>query len=152
MVPKGGFEPPRGSPTTPSRWRVYQFHHFGIELLSKKSRSGAAVRQYCEVTVQTAAQQHYDTATLLYFFGSGRGAWGNRGAFWGSAGTVWAGLSLITEEAFRDEAKASSSDVIIKMIAATVVSFVRNPIAPELPKIVWLAPPKAAPISAPLPA
>jgi hypothetical protein len=29
MVPKGGFEPPRGSPTTPSRWRVYQFHHFG---------------------------------------------------------------------------------------------------------------------------
>ena len=30
MVPKGGFEPPRGSPTTPSRWRVYQFHHFGI--------------------------------------------------------------------------------------------------------------------------
>ena len=30
LVPKGGFEPPRGSPTTPSRWRVYQFHHFGI--------------------------------------------------------------------------------------------------------------------------
>jgi hypothetical protein len=30
MVPKGGFEPPRGSPTTPSRWRVYQFHHFGF--------------------------------------------------------------------------------------------------------------------------
>jgi hypothetical protein len=29
MVPKGGFEPPRGLPTTPSRWRVYQFHHFG---------------------------------------------------------------------------------------------------------------------------
>jgi hypothetical protein len=29
-VPKGGFEPPRVLPTTPSRWRVYQFHHFGI--------------------------------------------------------------------------------------------------------------------------
>ena len=33
MVPKGGFEPPRGWPTTPSRWRVYQFHHFGIGLV-----------------------------------------------------------------------------------------------------------------------
>jgi hypothetical protein len=32
MVPKGGFEPPRGLPTTPSRWRVYQFHHFGVHL------------------------------------------------------------------------------------------------------------------------
>jgi hypothetical protein len=35
MVPKGGFEPPRGSPTTPSRWRVYQFHHFGINHIIK---------------------------------------------------------------------------------------------------------------------
>jgi hypothetical protein len=33
MVPKGGFEPPRGLPTTPSRWRVYQFHHFGIRAI-----------------------------------------------------------------------------------------------------------------------
>ena len=30
-VPKGGFEPPRLVGTTPSRWRVYQFHHFGIK-------------------------------------------------------------------------------------------------------------------------
>src|SRR4030043_379011 len=36
MVPKGGFEPPRVLPTTPSRWRVYQFHHFGI-LISYRS-------------------------------------------------------------------------------------------------------------------
>ncbi len=35
MVPKGGFEPPRGLPTTPSRWRVYQFHHFGTECWNK---------------------------------------------------------------------------------------------------------------------
>jgi hypothetical protein len=28
-VPKPGFEPGRELPTTPSRWRVYQFHHFG---------------------------------------------------------------------------------------------------------------------------
>ena len=29
MVPKAGFEPARVFPTTPSRWRVYRFHHFG---------------------------------------------------------------------------------------------------------------------------
>jgi hypothetical protein len=56
------------------------------------------------------------------------------------------------EEALRVEVKARTSDVIIKIMAATVVSFVRNPMAPELPKMVWLEPPKAAPISAPLPA
>ena len=37
MVPKGGFEPPRGLPTTPSRWRVYQFHHFGNLLIQNPS-------------------------------------------------------------------------------------------------------------------
>ncbi len=30
LVPKTGVEPARAKPTTPSRWRVYQFHHFGI--------------------------------------------------------------------------------------------------------------------------
>jgi hypothetical protein len=44
------------------------------------------------------------------------------------------------------------SEVTIKIMAATVVSLERNPIAPALPKIVWLAPPNAAPISAPFPA
>jgi hypothetical protein len=29
VVPKPGFEPGRELPTTPSRWRVCQFHHFG---------------------------------------------------------------------------------------------------------------------------
>jgi hypothetical protein len=33
MVPKAGFEPARFVATTPSRWRVYQFHHFGIKKL-----------------------------------------------------------------------------------------------------------------------
>jgi hypothetical protein len=37
MVPKGGFEPPRGLPTTPSRWRVYQFHHFGKMEITPKA-------------------------------------------------------------------------------------------------------------------
>ena len=48
MVPKGGFEPPRGSPTTPSRWRVYQFHHFGINLIFAivTITSSAPVREF----------------------------------------------------------------------------------------------------------
>ena len=30
LVPKAGLEPARAMLTTPSRWRVYQFHHFGF--------------------------------------------------------------------------------------------------------------------------
>ena len=29
LVPRAGFEPTQAMPTTPSRWRVYQFHHLG---------------------------------------------------------------------------------------------------------------------------
>ena len=43
------------------------------------------------------------------------------------------------------------SDVSIKTTAAAVVSLFKKVDAPLLPKIVWLEPPKAAPISAPLP-
>ncbi len=119
MVPKGGFEPPRGLPTTPSRWRVYQFHHFGISPI----------------------------LPILYFVGAGTaGVWGT------SAGADGAGLSLTTEAARRVELKARIREVNINRTATTVVNLVRKPIAPELPKIVWLAPPKAAPISAPFPA
>jgi hypothetical protein len=50
------------------------------------------------------------------------------------------------------EEKVRIKEVIIKITATPVVNLLRNPIAPELPKIVWLAPPKAAPISAPFPA
>jgi hypothetical protein len=39
-------------------------------------------------------------------------------------------------EAFLVEDKVRRREVIIKTIAATVVSLVRNPIAPALPKIV----------------
>jgi len=47
--------------------------------------------------------------------------------------------------------KAKSREVIIKTAAATVVSLVRKVAAPLLPKMVWLDPPKAAPILAPFP-
>ena len=115
MVPKGGFEPPRGLPTTPSRWRVYQFHHFGNLQTILKSL----------ITRITKRLQR-----LFYFFGSGIGACG------GSTGTVSAGLSFINEEARLEEANASTREVIIKTIAAIVVNLVRNPIAPALPKTV----------------
>jgi hypothetical protein len=50
---------------------------------------------------------------------------------------VGAGFSFITvEEALLVEAKVRRSEVSIKMMAATVVSLVRNPIAPALPKMV----------------
>jgi hypothetical protein len=43
-------------------------------------------------------------------------------------------------------------EVIMKTIAAAVVALLKKVDAPVLPKRVWLAPPpKAAPISAPLP-
>jgi hypothetical protein len=43
-------------------------------------------------------------------------------------------------------------EVIMNSTAAIVVILVKNPAAPGLPKMVWLAPPKAAPIEAPFPA
>jgi hypothetical protein len=47
---------------------------------------------------------------------------------------------------------ASPNDVIMNMIAAPVVALLKNVDAPVLPKSVWLLPPpKAAPMSAPLP-
>ena len=42
-------------------------------------------------------------------------------------------------------------EVSMKTTAATVVTLFRKVAAPLLPKSVWLDPPKAAPISAPLP-
>ena len=58
------------------------------------------------------------------------------GASEGAAGAAGAGLSFIIVEALLVEAKVRRSEVSIKMMAATVVSLVRNPIAPALPKIV----------------
>jgi hypothetical protein len=42
LVPMGGLEPPWTTSTTPSRWRVYQFHHIGCFFvwLSTYGKSG----------------------------------------------------------------------------------------------------------------
>ena len=55
-----------------------------------------------------------------------------------------------TTESLLIEKTARVRDVNINAIAAPVVSLLRNVAAPLLPKSVWLEPPKAAPISAPL--
>ena len=47
---------------------------------------------------------------------------------------------------------ARASDVTIKMHAAAAVNLPRKLPGPRGPKTVWLAPPKAAPSSAPFPA
>ena len=60
MVPKGGFEPPRGLPTTPSRWRVYQFHHFGNRADIKK---GYSVLPLCRIAVLEFKRQHFFTVS-----------------------------------------------------------------------------------------
>ena len=61
-------------------------------------------------------------------------------------------VSSKTADDLRVDRIVRKIEVIIKRIAATVVILVRKVAAPGLPKMVWLAPPKAAPIEAPFPA
>ena len=57
----------------------------------------------------------------------------------------------MTETSCCHDKKVRLNEVSMKRIAAAAVSLARNGAAPELPKTVWLEPPKAAPIPAPLP-
>jgi hypothetical protein len=58
----------------------------------------------------------------------------------------------INEELLWLAVYVSARDVSIKSIATPAVIFPKKVPAPEEPKTVWLEPPKAAPMSAPLPA
>jgi hypothetical protein len=72
---------------------------------------------------------------------------------WVSDGDSFLFKSMTVEEKVRSlERTARPSEVNIKMIAAATVTLLRNVPGPRLPNTVWLDPPKAAPISAPLPA
>jgi hypothetical protein len=87
------------------------------------------------------------SALFDYFAGSAGG-----GAAGVSAGAVWAGAApCITEVPPRWPKKVSAKDVTINKMAAPAVNLARKGVAPELPKKVWLAPPKAAPMPAPRP-
>jgi hypothetical protein len=90
-------------------------------------------------------------SALNYFWAGAEGAAAGGesciGACWLCAG----GVTLSMMELFLDEEMARKNDVIMKMMAAPVVSFAMKLWAPRGPNTVFEAPPKAAPISAPLP-
>jgi len=72
----------------------------------------------------------------------------------GLAGTVCCAAGLaprITEASFCRPRKVSPKEVTINKMAAAAVSFAKKGAAPVLPNTVWLDPPKAAPMPAPLP-
>lgn len=64
-----------------------------------------------------------------------------------AAGTALSGITV----ALFDEMIASDSEVSINIIADAVVTLDISVAVPRAPKIVWVEPPNAAPISAPLP-
>ena len=70
-------------------------------------------------------------------------------------GVVAAGFlfkSMTVEEKFRSLARmARDNEVNMNTKAVTTVNLLRKFAGPRLPKTVWLEPPNAAPISAPLP-
>jgi hypothetical protein len=70
------------------------------------------------------------------------------------SGAVAGGRVSTIEEATERwfERIESPNDVSMKSVAAAIVILLRNVAAPRLPKMVWLDPPNAAPISAPFPA
>ena len=78
------------------------------------------------------------------------------GAGWaGAAGAGWVAAGFpapcITEGACCRPKKVKPREVHIKIMATMAVILARNGAAPVEPKTVWLEPPKAAPIPAPLP-
>ena len=81
--------------------------------------------------------------------GTGFAGWaGVAGAGWVAAGFS---APCITEGACCRPMKVRPREVHIKTTATMAVSLARNGAAPVEPKTVWLEPPKAAPMPAPLP-
>ena len=81
------------------------------------------------------------------------GAAGAEGGATGAGICCWtgSGFTLSMMELFLTDVTARKNDVIMKTTAAVVVNFARKLCAPRGPKTVFEAPPKAAPMSAPLP-
>ena len=81
--------------------------------------------------------------------GAGVAGWaGAAGAGWVAAGCP---APCLTEGACCLPIKVRPREVHIKTMATMAVSLARNGAAPVEPKTVWLDPPKAAPMPAPLP-
>ena len=74
------------------------------------------------------------------------------GVLFGVASAGFLFRSMTVEEKFRSLARmANDRDVNINTKAVMTVNLLRKFAGPRLPNTVWLEPPNAAPISAPLP-
>ncbi len=133
MVPKAGLEPARVSPLPPQDSVSTKFHHFGPR------NCYLAALSVCTGAAEGAAAG--EGVALLSGVDGATGC--SMGGFW---------FDMIDSPPRRVDMYASPKDVNIKTMAATVVALPKKVEAPLLPKSVWLdPPPKAAPISAPLP-
>ena len=87
--------------------------------------------------------------------GPGGAGWTGAAGLAGVPGAGWVAAGFpapcITEGACCRLIKVRPREVHIKRMATMAVSFARNGAAPVEPKTVWLEPPKAAPMPAPLP-
>jgi hypothetical protein len=146
---EGGTRTPTGCPTTPSRWRVYQVPplrhndvsdvYFGSCGVSGVSLCGAGAS-----TLPLPSEVLDELGAICS---------PPNGVVTGAGVDFDAGVDKTTEPPkYCEENTASTSEVIIKMPAAAVVSLPRKLPGPRGPNTVWLAPPKALPIPAPLPA
>jgi hypothetical protein len=112
--------------------------------------------EVCVSEPKRASSNHLVPGCVPGCAGAGAPA-GGAGAAGGAELSVCCGTSpgatpFITEdEVPLPEIRASPRDVNMNMTAAATVILCKKDVAPELPKMVWLEPPKAAPMLAPFP-
>jgi hypothetical protein len=127
VVRKAGLEPARVLPTTPSRWRVYQFPP-----LPHSRRYFFSVSAGAGVPTGGAAGAALSVCSV--------------------AGTSEEVTPFMTDvDPPLPKRRARLREVNMKITAAATVIFCKKELAPALPKTVWLEPPKAAPMLAPFP-
>ena len=129
---RGDLNPHGFCPLPPQDSVSTKFHHFRTQLLLLAARATFARR--------------------TSYFCSPPPAGGGGVSACCDTGASLAVTPFITEDdAPLPNKKARLREVNMKIIAAATVILCRKGVAPALPKTVWLEPPKAAPILAPLP-
>jgi hypothetical protein len=123
--------------------------YFHAHDLSERKRKGRLSLPLVEVLLQKSTVLCVRTAGDYFWAGAG----GTTGGAAGAGICCWtgSGFTLSMRELFLTDVIARKKDVIMKIMAAVVVSFARKLWAPLGPNTVFDAPPKAAPMSAPLP-
>ena len=127
------------SPTTPSRWRVYQFHHFGKE-------------EYLFIIKRRACQQEINLACYFLGVAGWAGACGTcctggsvlnglpcEGGCIGAADFFWTALVASLDDMIEElppfpDTNARVRDVSMKITAALVVNLLKNVVPPPAPK------------------